>query len=306
MSLGSDLLRGDQRALARALTLVENDPDAAQAIIREVYAHTGGALVIGLTGAPGVGKSTLVDRLAGHYASEGHSVGVIAVDPSSPFSGGALLGDRVRMDLRGKDVFIRSIATRGHLGGLARATPLAIQLMEASGRDIILLETVGAGQSEVDVMGHADTTVVVVVPGLGDDVQAFKAGILEIGDIFVVNKADRPGADQTMRELRQMLHLGPQRPWQPPVLSAIAADGKGVAEIVAAVEGHRKVMEQDPSLRERRLQEAERSLREALAELLLSRAEQRSRQSGSWEALVSEIAARRLDALTAARQLLDA
>lgn len=306
MSLGSDILQGDQRALARALTLVENDPDAAEEIIREVYPHTGGAHVIGLTGAPGVGKSTLVDRLAGYYASAGHSVGVIAVDPSSPFSGGALLGDRVRMDLRGKDVFIRSIATRGHLGGLARATPLAIQLMEAAGRDVILLETVGAGQSEVDVMGHADTTVVVVVPGLGDDVQAFKAGILEIGDIFVVNKADRPGTDQTIRELRQMLHLGPERPWLPPVLSATAADGKGVAEIVEAVEEHRKVMQHDPLQREHRLQEAERALREALSDLLLSRAEAESRQSGSWQALVGEIAARRRDALTAARQLLDA
>jgi len=178
MSLAAAILAGDRRALAQALTLVESRPDEADAIVAEIYPHTGDGIVVGVTGAPGVGKSTLVDRLAGAFLERGRKVGILAVDPSSPFTGGALLGDRVRMAGRGSEVFMRSLATRGHLGGLARATPRAIQLLQAFGKDLILLETVGAGQSEVDVMGFADTTIVVVVPGLGDEVQAFKAGIL--------------------------------------------------------------------------------------------------------------------------------
>ena len=303
MSLGQEILRGDRRALARALTLVESDPHAADDIIAEVYPHTGHGIVVGVTGAPGVGKSTLVDRLAGQFLARGRKVGILAVDPSSPFTGGALLGDRVRMEGRGSDVFMRSLATRGHLGGLARATPRAIQLLQAFGKDLILLETVGAGQSEVDIMGFADTTIVVVVPGLGDDVQAFKAGILEIGDIFVVNKSDRPGADQTMRELRQMLHLGPQRAWLPPVLSAQAQQEIGVAEIADAILRHSEVRLTDPEQRQRRMQEAERLVRDALADQLVRGVVSRSQADGRWNEVLAEVAERRLDPAGAARAL---
>ncbi len=303
MSIGKSILEGDRRALARALTLVESDPHAADEIITEIYAHTGKGLVVGVTGAPGVGKSTLVDRLAGQFLARGRKVGILAVDPSSPFTGGALLGDRVRMEGRGSDVFMRSLATRGHLGGLARATPRAIQLLQAFGKDLILLETVGAGQSEVDVMGFADTTIVVVVPGLGDDVQAFKAGILEIGDIFVVNKSDRPGADQTMRELRQMLHLGPQRPWLPPVLAAQAQQDIGVSDIADAILRHSEVRLTDPGQQERRLHEAERLVRDALADQLVQRVVTESQARGSWQDVLTAVAERRLDPAGAARAL---
>ncbi len=303
MSLGAEILQGDRRALARALTLVESDPHAADDIIAEVYPHTGHGVVVGITGAPGVGKSTLVDRLAGQFLARGRKVGILAVDPSSPFTGGALLGDRVRMEGRGSDVFMRSLATRGHLGGLARATPRAIQLLQAFGKDLILLETVGAGQSEVDVMGFADTTIIVVVPGLGDDVQAFKAGILEIGDIFVVNKSDRPGADQTMRELRQMLHLGPQRAWMPPVLAAQAQQDVGVSEIADAILRHSEVRLTDPEQQQRRMQEAERLVRDALAEQLVRRVVNQSQAKGRWHEVLTEVAERRLDPAGAAKAL---
>ncbi len=303
MSIAKSILAGDRRALARALTLVESDPHAADEIISEIFPYTGKGIVVGVTGAPGVGKSTLVDRLAGQFLARGRKVGILAVDPSSPFTGGALLGDRVRMEGRGSDVFMRSLATRGHLGGLARATPRAIQLLQAFGKDLILLETVGAGQSEVDVMGFADTTIVVVVPGLGDDVQAFKAGILEIGDIFVVNKSDRPGADQTMRELRQMLHLGPQRPWMPPVLPAQAQQDVGVSEIADAILRHSEARFTDPELQRRRLHEAERLVREALAEQLVQRVVSESQARGSWTDLLAAVAERRLDPAGAARAL---
>ncbi len=303
MSLGSDILRGDRRALARALTIVENQLPEAEEIVREIAGHTGRAIVVGITGAPGVGKATRVDRLAGHFLALGRQVGILAVDPSSPFSGGALLGDRVRMEGRGSGVFMRSLAARGHLGGLARATPRAIQLLEAAGKDLILLETVGAGQSEVDVMGYADTTLVVVVPGLGDDVQAFKAGILEIGDVFVVNKADRPGADQTARELRQMLSLGPHKPWQPPVLSAQAQSGAGIAEIGQAILDHKASSERDPEVGTRHVREAERFLRQALADRLVEAAVRRAKAAGRWLPLVEDVARRRKDPVWAAKEL---
>ena len=303
MSMGKSILAGDRRALARALTLVESEPRAADEIIAEVYPHTGHGIVVGVTGAPGVGKSTLVDKLAGQFLARGRKVGILAVDPSSPFTGGALLGDRVRMEGRGSEVFMRSLASRGHLGGLARATPRAIQLLQAFGKDLILLETVGAGQSEVDVMGFADTTIVVVVPGLGDDVQAFKAGILEIGDIFVVNKSDRPGADQTMREMRQMLHLGPARTWQPPVLAAQAQQDIGISEIADAILRHSEVRLSDPEQSARRVQEAERLVRDALADQLVQRVVARSKAEGNWQEVLAAVAERRLDPVRAARAL---
>ena len=238
--------RGEQLAVARLISLVEDGADAA---LRQVAAalgpHTGRAHVVGVTGPPGVGKSTTTSAMVGILRAQGRRVGVLAVDPSSPFSGGALLGDRVRMGEHTTDegVFIRSMATRGHLGGLAWATPQALRVLDAAGCDVVLVETVGVGQSEVEVVALADTTVVLLAPGMGDGVQAAKAGILEIADVFVVNKADRDGAAQTVRDLRQMLSFGEHRAedaWRPPVVRTVAARGEGVDDVVAALDAHRE------------------------------------------------------------------
>jgi LAO/AO transport system kinase len=238
--------RGEQLAVARLISLVEDGADAA---LREVAAalgpHTGRAHVVGVTGPPGVGKSTTTSAMVGILRAQDRKVGVLAVDPSSPFSGGALLGDRVRMGEHATDegVFIRSMATRGHLGGLAWATPQALRVLDAAGCDVVLIETVGVGQSEVEVVALADTTVVLLAPGMGDGVQAAKAGILEIADVFVVNKADRDGAAQTVRDLRQMLSFGEHRAedaWRPPVVRTVAARGEGVDDVVAVLDTHRE------------------------------------------------------------------
>lgn len=262
---------GNRRALARLLSQVENQTDEAQASLAALYPHTGNAWVIGITGAPGTGKSSLVSALTRHYRAQGLTVGVIAVDPTSPFSGGAILGDRIRMrDHSGdKGVFIRSMATRGSLGGLSRATRDMVRVLDAAGFDRILVETVGAGQSEVDIVRTAHTTIVVEAPGLGDDVQAIKAGILEIADVLVVNKADRPGADSSIRALKAMLELGHPlshlqmvehgeallRPtavdsaalealWVPPIIPTIATDDSGIVELANAVQAHRDFLDQ--------------------------------------------------------------
>jgi len=249
--------KGDPRAVARLISLVED----ASPLLREVMAAlaplTGSAEVIGLTGAPGVGKSTSTAALVSAYRSLGKRVGVLAVDPSSPFSGGALLGDRVRMQEHAtdRDVYIRSMATRGHLGGLAWATPQALRVLDAAGCDVILVETVGVGQSEVEVASQADTTVVLLAPGMGDAIQAAKAGILEIGDVYVVNKADRDGADATLRELRHMLTLGERRQpgdWRPLVVKTVASRGEGMDEVVATIEKHRGWLSEHGELARRR------------------------------------------------------
>ncbi len=236
--------RGDPRAVGRLITIVEDGSAQVRALMGELAAHTGTAHVVGVTGAPGVGKSTTTSGLVGHLRSQGQRVGVLAVDPSSPFSGGALLGDRVRMQVHATDpeVFIRSMASRGHLGGLASATPQAIRVLEAAGCSTVLVETVGVGQSEVEVAAAADTTVVLLAPGMGDGIQAAKAGILEIGDVFAVNKADREGADATVRELRHMLTLGSSATdgaWRPPVVKVVATRGEGIAELADELAGHR-------------------------------------------------------------------
>jgi LAO/AO transport system kinase len=250
--------RGEQLAVARLISLVEDGADAA---LREVTAalggHTGRAHVVGVTGPPGVGKSTTTSALIGLLRAKGRKVGVLAVDPSSPFSGGALLGDRVRMGEHATDdgVFIRSMATRGHLGGLAWATPQALRVLDAAGCDVVLVETVGVGQSEVEVVALADTTVVLLAPGMGDGVQAAKAGILEIADVFVVNKADRDGAVQTMRDLRQMLSFGEHRAedaWQPPVVRTVAARAEGMDDLVSALDAHREWLDGTGALSHRR------------------------------------------------------
>ncbi|MEV3988996.1 methylmalonyl Co-A mutase-associated GTPase MeaB [Streptomyces sp. NPDC049837] len=248
---------GRPRAVARLISLVEGASPQLREVMAALAPLTGGAYVVGLTGSPGVGKSTSTSALVTAYRKAGKRVGVLAVDPSSPFSGGALLGDRVRMSEHASDpgVYIRSMATRGHLGGLAWAAPQAIRVLDAAGCDVVLVETVGVGQSEVEIASQADTSVVLLAPGMGDGIQAAKAGILEIGDVYVVNKADRDGADATARELNHMLGLGESRgpgDWRPPIVKTVAARGEGVDEVVEALEKHRAWMEERGVLTERR------------------------------------------------------
>src|SRR5436190_1027323 len=250
-SLLPDILAGRYRALARAVSLVEReDPSAAQ-LLAAIYGRTGQARIIGVTGSPGSGKSTLVAALTKHYRKQQKRVGIIAVDPTSPFSGGAILGDRIRMtDLyTDRGVFIRSMATRGFMGGLARATNDVVDLLDASGFDVVIVETVGVGQDEVDVIRTVQTNVVILVPGMGDDIQAIKAGIMEIGDIFAVNKADRPGADRTVTEINMMMSLVEEHgDWIPPIVKTVASAGKGIEELDAAIGRHRDYLEQSGEL----------------------------------------------------------
>ncbi|MCQ8768845.1 methylmalonyl Co-A mutase-associated GTPase MeaB [Streptomyces telluris] len=271
---------GRPRAVARLISLVEGASPQLRDVMAALAPLTGGAYVVGLTGSPGVGKSTSTSALVSAYRRAGRRVGVLAVDPSSPFSGGALLGDRVRMSDHASDpgVYIRSMATRGHLGGLAWAAPQAIRVLDAAGCDVILVETVGVGQSEVEIASQADTSVVLLAPGMGDGIQAAKAGILEIGDVYVVNKADRDGADATARELNHMLGLGEARgpgDWRPPIVKTVAARGEGTDELVEALEKHRAWMEERGVLADRRTARAARevetiavtALRERIADL---------------------------------------
>jgi LAO/AO transport system kinase len=283
---------------------VERGGPAARALLAAAYPHAGQAHLVGVTGAPGAGKSTLVTTLAQEWRRRGATIGVIAVDPTSPYTGGAVLGDRIRMQALGGDpgVFIRSMASRGRLGGLARATADAATLLDAAGLDVVLIETVGAGQGEVDIARAAQTTIVIEVPGMGDDVQSIKAGMLEIADLFVVNKADREGADKTVRQLRAMLHLGAHTPgaWEPPVLTAVATAGQGAAAIVDAAERHAAHLRGSGQAAERARAAARRELAAAVEELARERL-----QGPAWDDLVAQIAAREQDPYSAAELLLD-
>ncbi len=326
-TLVEQLLQGNRRALARTLTVVESGGAPARTALSQLYGYTGRAAIVGITGSPGTGKSTLVNALAKVYRAQHKTVGIVAIDPTSPFTGGALLGDRVRMrDLSGDPgVFIRSMATRGSLGGLARATADAILVLDAAGYDRILVETVGVGQAEVDIASTAHTTIVVEVPGLGDEVQAIKAGILEIADVFAVNKADREGANRTVTALRMMLGIAPEEvrgishhgqlmridtpslprasAWEPPIVKTIALQDSGISELVEAVEGHWAFLQQSGLLgareRVRAANEVESIVRRRLLEIVAQRV-----PVMELDALVNRVAQRELDPYTAADHLL--
>jgi LAO/AO transport system kinase len=302
-------LDGDRSALARLLSLIERGDDEAREIGRLAYPRSGAGYTVGLTGAPGAGKSTLTSAIIKHLRSLELEIAVLAIDPSSPFTGGAILGDRVRMQDHATDpgVFIRSMATRGHLGGLSLATPEAVRALDAIGRRWILVETVGVGQVEVEVAGKADTTIVVVNPGWGDSVQANKAGLMEIADIFVINKADRKGADETRRDLMQMLDLSdlPHDTWRPPIINTTGTTGDGVVELWDTVLEHREFAERTGLLQERRTFRLREELREIIAQRLGRKA--RTICTGErWDELTDEVAARATDPWTAADEMLAA
>lgn len=298
---------GDTRAISRAVSAIENRAPEAEQILRELFPHTGRAYRIGITGAPGTGKSTLVDRLASHYRSEKKTVGIIAVDPSSPFTGGAILGDRIRMQGHATDsgIFIRSMATRGYLGGLAQATGDVALLLDAAGKDRILVETVGVGQGEIEIVRLADCTLVVLMAGMGDDVQNLKAGLMEIGDIFVLNKADREGADRFDEQLRAILQLVPEREgWKPPVVRTVATENKGIAELALEIERFRDHFGKAPERRSRELAYWKEWLLRLLQARLMERALGTHMSETEFEKLASEVAARKKDPYAAINEIL--
>ena len=307
-TLAARLLAGDKRALARAITLVENDTPEGWELVREIYPHTGRATMFGFTGPPGVGKSTLIGALTKLERARERTVAVLSIDPSSPFTQGALLGDRIRLSEHFLDpgVFIRSMANRGALGGLSEATLQAALLMDASGRDVVLLETVGVGQAEVDIIDHADTIVLVLMPGSGDSVQALKAGVMEIPDVIVVNKADHPLTDTMVREIKGVLALGPHGQRQVPVLRTEAARGEGIEELADALDEHRAYIESEGTLSERR----QRNLRNevlAIATYRMRRALEASiERDPSVQQLLERVVSRELDPASAATAILEA
>ncbi len=308
MEIVERLLAGDRRAAARLISLIENDTSQAPRLLAALYPHTGRAHIVGVTGYPGTGKSTLVGELTKRIRAWGEKVGIVAVDPTSPFSGGALLGDRIRMQELSTDegVFIRSMATRGSMGGLARATGDVVKVLDALGQDLIFIETVGAGQSEVEIARAAHTVIVVVAPGLGDEIQAIKAGLFEIADLFVVNKADREGAEEAVATLNYLLDMNQAGDkWRPPILKTIAIRGEGTEAVVDALKRHLGYLKESGKLelkdRERSEEEVKRIIEEALWGRLLSHLKE-----GEWERMMLRIADRELDPYTAAERLLGA
>jgi len=305
--LAERLLDGDRRALARGISLIENDKPEGWALVSEVYPRTGNAAVIGVTGPPGAGKSTLLAALTKLERARGRTIAVLSIDPSSPFSHGALLGDRIRLSDHFLDpgVFIRSMATRGALGGLSEAALQAALLMDAAGRDVVLLETVGVGQAEVDVIDHADTVVLVLMPGSGDSIQALKAGIMEIPDVIVINKADHPLTDTMVREIRGVLSMGPKTSWRVPVVRTQAVMGDGIEELAERIDEHREHIKAEGTLEERRRRNLRNEVMELATVRLRRRLEASVRGDEGLQELLDEVVARRLDPASAAQRLLD-
>jgi len=306
-SLIDQLRAGDARALARAISTVENRATGWSELLKALFPHSGQARILGLTGPPGAGKSTLVDQLARHYRKQNHTVGIIAVDPTSPYTGGAILGDRIRMQEHFSDpgIYIRSMATRGSLGGLARTTVDVATVLDAAGRDLIMIETVGVGQDEVDIVRLADITVVILVPGMGDDVQSIKAGIMEIADIFVINKSDREGAERVEREIRALQSLAVRSDnWTPPIVKTVASEGAGIADLAAAIRDYEAYLEKENLISQKKVQNWQDRLIEMLRDALLEKAREQL-GNGAVAGYAAEVAEHRRDPYELVEEIVD-